>query len=65
MSRKIEDNPLCICGHHQGIHLMDGKTRCLWEENELSPKYDWCRCNKFKQDNLKFLEMHYEKKTKI
>lgn len=53
------DNSLCVCGHAEGLHVKG----CLWESKEFIRPFSWCYCKKFRQDNLRYIEMKYDKIT--
>lgn len=65
------DNPLCLCGHHQGLHIIN----CHWEYTEFKDpnihdpfsmkSYMFCKCDGFKLDNLSYIEELAEERNLI
>jgi hypothetical protein len=52
---------LCICKHPRYEHDRTIDYRFYPNCSAYLVAGEWCRCEKFKQDNLKYLEQRYER----
>lgn len=61
--KQIQQNNFCLCGHLESVH--GNSLGIEWCEYSRDGYYRHCEidCQKYKRDNLRYLEQKYEEKT--
>lgn len=60
----LDTNDMCICKHPVYEHVrMNFDERVSSNCAGYLVAGEWCRCQEFKLDNLKYLEKQYEQQT--